>query len=35
MVLRGKLFWMAFAILLFSAVFVRRAAWETILIAEA
>ena len=35
MVLQGKLFWVALAVLLFSAVFVGRAAWETIPSAEA
>lgn len=35
MVLQGRLFWMALAVLLFSAVFVGRAAWETIPSAEA
>ncbi len=30
MVLQGKLFWMALAVLLFSTVFVGRAAWEKI-----
>ena len=35
MVPRGELFWTALAVLLFSAVFAGRAAWETTPIAEA